>query len=62
MSTKTYSLTVAVIFGIIAVLHALRILLGWDAAIGGWAVPMWLSWLALIIAGYLSYMGYKLSR
>lgn len=50
------------IFGLIAVLHLARVLLGWDAAIGGWEVPMWLSWGAVVVAGFLAYTGYKHQR
>lgn len=62
MQQKTYLTTAAVIFLIIAVLHLLRVLLSWSAIIGGWQVPMWLSWAALIVAGYLAYAGFKLNR
>ncbi len=60
MDKKIYFSTTAAIFLIIAVLHILRILLGWEAVIGGWTVPFWLSWAAIILAGYLSLVGFKL--
>jgi hypothetical protein len=60
MDRKTFAVTAGTIFSIVAVLHALRLLLGWDAVIGGWPVPMWLSWLALPIAGYLAYTAFKI--
>ncbi len=44
----------------VALLHALRIIFGWHAVIGEWEVPTWVSWIALIIAGYLAYEGIKL--
>lgn len=62
MDQKTFSLAAGVIFLLIAVLHALRILSGWQAVIGGWGVPMWLSWAALAIAAYLAWSGLTLSR
>jgi hypothetical protein len=55
-------LTVGLIFLAIAVLHLLRIILGWGAVIGGWVVPEWVSWAALIIAGFLAFHGLRLSR
>lgn len=42
-----------------AVLHLLRLLFGWDANIGGWAAPTWVSWVALPVAGDLAYEGRK---
>lgn len=48
-----------VIFIIIFFLHLLRIFYKWDAAIGGWVVPLWLSWIAIIISLVLVYLNYK---
>lgn len=49
----------SVIFGIIAVLHAFRLFNRWDANIAGWSVPLWLSGVAVIVAGYLAYRLWK---
>lgn len=62
MKEKTYLSTVSVIFSIIFVLHLLRLFLGWSAMIGEWDVPIWLSWVAIIVAGYLAYTGFKFSK
>lgn len=62
MDKNTYSLTVAAIFAVIAVVHALRLYFGWEGVIGGWMVPTWLSWLAVLVAGFLAYQGFFLSR
>ena len=61
MSQKTFTTLASVIFGIIALLQLLRIVLGWPAEIGGWAVPMWVSWIAVVVAGSLSYFGIRLA-
>lgn len=62
MTQESFSVTAGVIFLIIAILHVLRIIIGWDAIIGGWAVPSWVSWLAIIVAGYLAYEGFRLAK
>ena len=62
MNQKTFVRTAGVVFSLVAVLHALRLLLGWDAVIGGWSVPMWLSWLALAVAGYLAYTAFNVHK
>jgi len=62
MNQKTFTVTAGVVFSLIAVLHALRLLLGWEAAIGGWTVPSWLSWLALAAAGYLAYTAFSVGK
>ena len=61
MTEKTFSTIAAAIFGVVAVLHLVRILVGWSIVIDGWTVPMWVSWVGLIISGGLSYYGVKLA-
>jgi len=48
--------------GFLTFLDLLRIMLGGTAVIGGWTVPMWASWIALIISAYLAYEGFRLSK
>jgi len=59
MSQKTYYCATGTIFLIIAVLHLYRVVRGWEASIGGWPVPLWLSWVAVAVAGCLAYNGLK---
>src|SRR5712692_5642615 len=61
MSYRSYALATGVIFLVIAVLHMLRVSFGWDATIAQAAVPKWVSWIALLIAGYLAYEGFRVS-
>ena len=62
MSQRSYLLIVATIFAIIFVLHAIRLLYGWHAEIGGWSVPTWVSWIALVVSALLAYEGFWLRR
>lgn len=57
MSNKTYYNVVSTIFIIVAVGHFLRILNGWDAQIGTIVIPMWASWVAVLLLGYLAVRG-----
>lgn len=50
------------IFGIIALIHAWRLLAGWEAVVAGWPVPLWVNGVALLIAGYLAYQGWRMGR
>ena len=61
MSQKTFTKIATVILGIVALLQLLRIFLGWSVVIGGWMVPMWFSWIAVVVAGSLSYFGIRLA-
>jgi hypothetical protein len=57
---RTYDAVTAALFLIVAVLHLLRIVFGWTAEIGGLSIPMWVSWLGLVVAGVLAYSGFRL--
>ncbi|MBI5675948.1 MAG: hypothetical protein HZC48_09025 [Nitrospirae bacterium] len=60
MDSKKYSLITSLLFAVIATLHLLRLLLSWEAVIGGWRVPEWFSVAAFAVAGFLSYNGFRL--
>ena len=62
MQSKTFFLTSGVLFTVIALLHLLRLLSGWEAVIAGWAVPLWASAVAAIVSAYLAYEGVRLGR
>jgi hypothetical protein len=62
MTPRTYSLIAGIIFSLVALLHALRLLRGWHVVIGDLSLPVWVSWLGLVIAGYLAYQGFRLGR
>ncbi len=62
MSQKTFSLVVGVIFLLVALMHALRLALRWEAVVNGWSVPMWVSALALLVAAYLAFEGLMFGR
>lgn len=36
-----------------ALLHLIRILMGWRLVLNTWTIPVWVSMLAVVIAGYL---------
>lgn len=62
MNKKTFLTVVGVIFSVIAILHLLRAVLGWNAVIGTFSVPMWLSWVAVVVAAFLAYSAFKLAK
>lgn len=49
-----------VIFGVIGLLHVVRLLLDWPAQVAGWAVPLWISWVAILAAGTLAFWAFRL--
>jgi hypothetical protein len=58
---KTFNVVASVIFALVALLHLLRIYMGWPIVIGSWTAPMWVSWIGLVAGGGLSYFGLSLA-
>ena len=54
MSEKNYLLISATIFGLVALLHGVRLFTHWSFQIGAVTVPLWGSWLGLFIGATLS--------
>lgn len=62
MRHRTFTTIAGVVFGIIAALHALRLLSGWEATIGDWRVPFWVSWMAIGVFGWLTYAAWTIKK
>src|ERR1700730_6980826 len=50
---RTFNVVASVIFALVALLHLLRIYMGWPIVIGSWTAPMWVSWIGLVAGGGL---------
>jgi hypothetical protein len=61
MDQKTFSVVAGVVFAVVAVLHLLRIYMNWPVVMADWSVPMWVSWVGLVIAGGLAFFGLRLA-
>jgi len=57
---RAYLQITGFIFGIVALGHALRLILHWPVQLVGWTVPMWLSWVAFFVAGTLCIWAFQL--
>ena len=62
LNRKTYMTVTATLFLVVAVMHLLRIILGWQVEIGGLSIPFWVSWLGVLVAGALAYFGFTQRR
>ena len=62
MNKQNYYKIVSVIFGVIAVLHLARALYGLEAVIADVVIPVWVSWVGVLIAGYLSVRGWQFAK
>jgi len=48
-----YRLVSGFIFGVMALAQATRAFLQWPAQVDGVSIPVWISWVAMIVAGSL---------
>ena len=62
MDKNQLLLIASVIFGVIGALHLLRSVFGWEAVIGNFNVPLYFSYIAVVVALYLSFSMYKASK
>lgn len=62
MNQKTYVQVSGWIFVVIAIMHAMRIVLGWQVVVAGWDVPLLVSIAAAVVGGYLAYISFTLKK
>ncbi|MBI3575920.1 MAG: hypothetical protein HY083_09760 [Gammaproteobacteria bacterium] len=62
MKPKIYLMVSGTLFALVALLHLLRIVFNWQAVIGSWTVPMWLSWIGLAVTVTFCTWAYNLAR
>jgi hypothetical protein len=58
---RIYLQITGLIFGVVTLGHALRLIMHWPVQLAGWMVPMWLSWVAIVIAGSLCIWAFSLT-
>jgi hypothetical protein len=61
-AVKPFTTIAIVIFSLMAVLHVLRLIFGWEAVINGLVIPMWASVVGTIVAAGLAVMLWRESR
>jgi len=59
---RTFILTSIVIFFVVGLLHLFRSIYSMPANIGGFQIPLWLSYVVVVLTAYLWYWGNKLVR
>jgi hypothetical protein len=62
MSERAFSLTVGIVFLLIAVAHLLRIVFDAPVVVQDVAIPLWASGVAVVVTGFLSYEGFHFAR
>ncbi len=61
-SERTLLNLAGIIFLVVALAHLVRLTFGWNLILGGFAIPLWLSWVGVFVAAYLSYSSFHFAR
>ena len=61
-SERTLLTITGIVFLVVALAHLLRVAFNWEILLGNAVVPIWLSWVGILIAGYLSYSSFHFAR
>lgn len=59
MALRPFLILVGVIFTAIAAMHVWRLLSGWPVVVGNTAIPMWVSWLGLLVTAILALLAFR---
>jgi len=62
MNTKAYLIVSTFIFAVVAVMHLLRLVLGWSVVLGMTSIPLWVSMLAVLVSASVAIWGLTLVR
>jgi hypothetical protein len=59
MTAKSFCLLAAIVFALGALVQFLRIAMGWPITVNGMPFPFWPNWIAVIVLGGLSLLGFR---
>jgi hypothetical protein len=61
MNPRAYLVISGTLFGIVAILHLLRVVNNWAVVVGPWSAPMSVSWLGTLIPAVLCVWALRLA-
>ncbi len=62
MTDRPYLIVSGSFFGLVAVLHLLRVVNSWQFELGPWSFPMWISWFGILLLGGMCVWAFRLAR
>jgi hypothetical protein len=62
MKIKPFTFLASGFLAVIAMLHILRVILGWEIVINGWHVPSWVNVVLAVVTATLFFMLWKETR
>ena len=61
MTQRTFTLSASYLLLIVTLVHLGRSIGGWQVVIHTWQIPLWFSYIVVVVAGILALQGLKLS-
>jgi hypothetical protein len=61
-NVKPFSLIAAVVFGLVAMVQLVRLVLEWPVVVNGINIPLWVSVIAFLVAAGLAVMVWREAR
>ena len=62
LDSNTYYTVAGIVFVFAFLIHGTRALNGWDIFLGTWLVPMWVSYLAVVVTAVLAYQSFQMRK
>lgn len=62
MGHRNYCVVSGVLFSLVALAHLLRIIYGMSIQVEEYAVPMFVSWMGLILPAVLAFWAFRINR
>jgi hypothetical protein len=60
MNAKTFDSIAGLVFGVVALLQAVRVVRRWEVVINGRQIPLWASAVAAVVAGAMAVLAFRL--
>ena len=61
-NNRPFTHVAAILFALMAAVHLYRLAVGFDISVGASAVPLWISWIALVVTASLSALLFREAR
>ena len=62
MKSRSYCVVSGVLFSLVAIAHLLRIVNDLSILVNGYSIPMFASWVGLLVPGVLAMWAFRLAR
>lgn len=62
MNKKVFILIASTIFLIIGIVQSFRVVFEWEIKVGNFITPMWMTYVVVVLAYYLSFAGFILYK